>query len=99
MIRAGSECASGPNCIVIAGCGLLSVCPTPFLFVSSFAVFLAAEDVETVAHVQHDVGVDAVVVRVAPGCGIHPSVEVALLPENVVEVEGYDKRLVLEEAF
>ena len=74
---------------------MLSVCPTPFLLVSSFVVFLATEDVETIAHVQHDIGVDAVVVCVVPGCGIHPSVEVALLSENVVEVKGDDKRLVL----
>ena len=46
---------------------------------------------------EHGVGVDAVVTRLATAVGIDPGAEVRLLTEQVVEVERHDERLVLEE--
>ena len=46
---------------------------------------------------EHGVAVDAVVLCVAASRSAHPSVEVALLTEQVAEVLGYDKGLALEE--
>ena len=69
----------------------------PFAVVSSFRVHLTAEQVEAIAHVQHGITIDAVVLRIAaPRCA-HPSLKVALLSEQVVKVERYDECLALEE--
>lgn len=46
---------------------------------------------------EHGIGVDAVVLCVAAAGGIHPAFVIALLPEQVVEIEGYDKSLAFQE--
>ena len=48
---------------------------------------LSSEHVEPVLHAQHDVAVDAVVLRVAPSAGGDAAREVALLAQYVVELQ------------
>ena len=47
---------------------------------------------------EHGVRVDAVVASVTSPVGIHPTFVVALLIKKVIEVEGHNKRLALEES-
>jgi hypothetical protein len=46
---------------------------------------------------EQSIRVNAVVFRIATTCGIYPSLIVALLPEQIVEVEGNNQRFVFEE--
>ena len=48
---------------------------------------------------EHGISVDAVIAGIATTVGIDPSFVVGLLPQQVVEVEGYDKRFRLKEGF
>lgn len=54
---------------------------------------------ESVANMEHGISVDAVIAGIATTVGIDPSFVVGLLPQQVVEVEGYDKRFRLKEGF
>ena len=81
------RCATLPSAVAVA----------PLLVVASLGVDFPAEHVQAVAHVEHGIAVDAVEARVAASRGIDPSLVVALLSEEVVEVEGHDERLALEE--
>lgn len=69
----------------------------PLFVVTAFGVNLAAEHVQAIAHMKHGIAVDAVVAGVAAPVGIHPSLVVALLPQEVVEVKRHDEGLALEE--
>ena len=46
---------------------------------------------------EHGIGVDAVVLGIATGVSVNPTLEVALLLEQVVEIECHDEGLALEE--
>lgn len=46
---------------------------------------------------QHGVRVNAVEAGIATTSGVYPSLVVALLPQQIVEVKGHDERLILEE--
>ena len=46
---------------------------------------------------KHGIGVDTVVLGIATGVGVDPTLEVALLLEQVVEIECHDEGLALEE--
>lgn len=58
----------------------------------------ASEYVESVYHVQHGVAVDGVVFHVAAAHGRHCAREVALVGENVVELQRYGERLAAQES-
>ena len=77
---------------------LSSIAVAPLLVISSFGVHFASKHVETVADMKHGVAVDAVVASIATGVGVHPSLIVALLLEEVVEVECHDKSFTAEES-
>ena len=77
--------------------GSATVSVTPFLVVTALGVNLSAKHIESVAHVEHGIRVDAVVSRLAPAGGIHPSLVVALLAQEVIEVEGHDEGFAFEE--
>ena len=57
---------------------------TPFLVVTTFGVDLAAEHVQMVTHMEHGVGVDTIVTRLAAARGVDPGAEVGLLTQQVV---------------
>lgn len=76
---------------------LTSVTITPFLIITAFGVNLAAEHVQAIAHVKHGIAVDAVVAGVTASVSIYPTLVVALLAKEVVEVQCHNKAFVLEE--
>ena len=76
-----------------------SVAVAPLLVVAALGVDLATEHVEAVAHMEHSVAVDTVVAGVAAAGGADPPLVVGLLAEEVVDVEGHDEGLALEEGF
>ena len=82
-------CASPASAVVVA----------PFLVVASLGIDLTTEHVETIAHMEHGVAVNAVVAGIATTVGVDPALVVRLLTQQVVEVQGYDKGLALEEGF
>ena len=82
-----------------AALAVLVVAVAPFLVVAAFGIYFSAEHVETVANVEHGIGVNAIILGVATTGGVHPAFIVGLLAEQVVEVECYDERLVLQEWF
>ena len=59
------------------------VATAPFLVVAALSVDFAAEYVEAVAHVEHGIGVDAVLLGIATACGIHPALVVGLLTQQI----------------
>ena len=76
---------------------LTSVAIAPFLVVTAFGVNLATEHVQAITHVKHGIAVDAVVAGVATSVSIYPTLVVALLAKEVVEVQCHNKAFVLEE--
>ena len=56
-------------------------------FAHALACLVAAKDVQSINHVQHGVAVDAVVFGVAALHGIDGSAEVALVVQDVVELQ------------
>ena len=69
----------------------------PFLVVTALGINLAAKHIQAITHVEHGIGIDAVILRIAAPRSIHPALVVALLTQQVVEVQGHDERFVLEE--
>ena len=68
-----------------------TVVVTPFLVVTTLGVHLTAKHIQTIAHVEHGIRVDAIVARFTTAVGIHPTAEVRLLPQKVVEIEGHNE--------
>lgn len=62
------------------------------------AGLLSSEEVQAVADVEQGVGVDAVILRVAALHGVDGAAVVALLVEDVVQLQADGERLALEEA-
>lgn len=60
-------------------------------FTYALACLAAAKDVQSINHVQHDIAVDAVVFGVAAPHGINGPTEVALIVQNVVELQRQRK--------
>ena len=76
---------------------LTSVAIAPLLVVTAFGVNFATEHIQAITHVKHGIAVDAVVAGIATPVGIHPTLVVALLAKEVVEVQCHNKAFVLEE--
>ena len=56
-------------------------------FAHALTCLVAAKDVQSINYVQHGIAVDAVVFGVAALHGIYGSAEVALIVQNVVELQ------------
>lgn len=56
-------------------------------FTHALACLVAAKDVQSINHVQHGIAVDAVIFGVAALHGINGSAEVALIVQDVVELQ------------
>jgi hypothetical protein len=76
-----------------------TIAVAPFLVVATFGIYLTTEDIETIAHVEHRIGIDAVEACIAATGGRNPTVVVTLLSQQVVEIQRHDERLALQEAF
>ena len=70
---------------------------TPLLVIASFCIHLATEHIQAVAHVQHGVRVDAVIPCITTTGSTYPTFIVALLSQQVVEVQRHNQRLALQE--
>ena len=62
------------------------------------ARLLVAEEIETIDHVQHGIIVDCVILHIAALHGVDGAAEVALVVQDVVELNHHRQRLTLEEA-
>ena len=76
---------------------LTSVAIAPLFVVTAFGVNLATEHVQAITHVKHGIAVDAVVAGVTASVSIYPTLVVALLAKEVVEVQCHNKAFILEE--
>ena len=67
-------------------------------FAHALTCLVAAKHVQSINHVQHGIAVDAVVFGVAALHGINGSTEVALVVQDVVELQGQREVALFEQA-
>ena len=71
---------------------LSPVTVAPFLVISPLCVHLSAKHIEAVAHMEHGIGVDAIVASVASAGCTHISLIITLFPQEVIKVECHNER-------